>query len=111
MPPPWTGALSGPAVEVNPADVARYLGLSTPGFQRRLLADRFTRDHRSKLLRLATVLERAQRVLGGRARAVTWVTSNNRALGFSPPLALMGTRPGAARLLELLLRIETGRFA
>jgi len=98
-------------VRISPTELARFLRLSAPAFDRCVAHNRFTRDHRSKLLRLSTVLDRAQRVLGDRASATNWVTSANRALSFSVPLALIETRSGTERVFGVLLRIEDGRFA
>lgn len=98
-------------LRLPPAELARFLRLSAPAFDRALHGDRFTRDHRSRLLRLVLVLDRAQRVLGDRTRATDWLKASNRALGFSAPLALVDTKAGTERVYGVLSRIEDGRFA
>jgi len=98
-------------MRLAPPDIARFLRLSAPAFDRCMQQERFTRDQRSQLLRLATVLDRAQRVLGDRARALHWLTSANRALSFSSPLGLLDTRAGTERVYRVLLKLESGRFA
>lgn len=95
-----------PAVEM-----ARFLQLSAPALQRCIEKDGFSREHRSRLHRLATAMDRVQRVLGDRERAIAWMRSSNRALNFSTPLALMQTKSGSAQVYGVLLRIEQGRFA
>lgn len=96
---------------IEPSEIARFLQLTAPAFDRCLRQDRFTRDQRAKLLRLSAVLDRAQRVLGDRARAIGWLTSANRALGFSAPLGLIESRSGTQRVYGVLQRIEQGHFA
>jgi len=107
----WSAAALVGEVRLSPAELARFLQLSAPAFDRCLQQNRFTRGHRSLLRRLATVLDRAQRVLGDHARATQWMTSANRALNFSAPLALIETTSGTERVYGLLLKIEEGRFA
>lgn len=107
----WSATALVRDVQLSPTELARFLRLSAPAYQRCVAKDGFTRDHRSKLLRLATVLDRAQRVLGDRTHATYWVTNANRALNFSVPLALIETKSGTDRVYGVLLRIEDGHFA
>jgi uncharacterized protein (DUF2384 family) len=56
-------------------------------------------------------LDRAERVLGDRARANHWMISANRALNFSAPLTLLESKSSIERVYGVLLRIENGSFA
>ena len=96
---------------IEPAEIARFLRLGAPAFRRCFERDQFTRGQRSKLVRLGAVLDRAERVLGGRARAIHWLINANRALGFTAPLVLLESRSGMERVQVVLLRIENGYFA
>ena len=99
------------ATELSGTQLARLLGLSAPAYERLRLKDNFSNSQRTKLARVVNVVERAQRVLGGRARAQQWLLHSNRALRFSTPLALLETREGTQRVYGVLTRIEAGTFA
>lgn len=107
----WSAAAFIRESHIEPADVARFLRLEAPAFHRCMTRDQFTRDHRSKLARVMTVLNRAERVLGGRAQAIRWLIGSNRALNFSSPLVLLESKSGLERVHGVLLRIEIGGFA
>ena len=107
----WSAAILIRESRIEPAEIARFLRLSAPAFHRCLERDRFTRNQRSKLVRLATILARAERILGSRAHAIRWLISANRALGFSAPIGLLETKLGLERVHHTLLRIESGFFA
>ncbi len=105
------GAIAIEATQLSSSELARVLNLSEPAYLRRKAKDRFSRADRSQLVRIGLVLERAQRVLGARARGMEWLKSPNRALFFSAPLALLGSKEGAQRVFALLARMEEGAFA
>lgn len=107
----WTASALVRETRIEPAELARFLRLTAPVFARNMVGERFTRAHLSKLTRLVTILDRAERVLGDRARAVLWVRSSNRVFGFSTPLDLLETRSGVDRVCGVLSRIENGQFA
>lgn len=107
----WTASALVRETRIEPAELARFLRLTAPVFARNMDRERFTRAQHSKLTRLVTVLDRAERILGDRARAVYWVKSANRAFGFSTPLDLLDTKSGVDRVCGVLSRIESGQFA
>lgn len=107
----WSAAAFIRDCSIEPAEVARFLRLEAPTFHRCMTKDQFSRDHRSKLARLMTILNRAERVLGGRSQAIRWLIGTNRALNFSSPLTLLESRSGLERVHGVLLRIEVGGFA
>jgi putative toxin-antitoxin system antitoxin component (TIGR02293 family) len=97
--------------ELSQPQLARLLGLSVAAYERRRLKGDFSHRQRTKLARVVNVVERAQRVLGGRARAQQWLIHPNRALRFSTPLGLLETTEGTQRVFGILMRIEAGAFA
>ena len=99
------------ATQLSGAQLAQLLGLSAPSYERRRSTDNFSTTQRNKLSRIANVVERAHRVLGGGVRAQQWLTHPNRALRFSTPLALLTTREGMQRVDGILMRMEAGAFA
>lgn len=104
-------AIAIEATQLSSSELARALNLSEPAYLRRKAKDRFSRADRSQLVRIGLVLERAQRVLGARARGMEWLKSPNRALFFSAPLALLGSKEGGQRVYAVLARMEEGTFA
>ena len=107
----WSASALVRETRLEPAELARYLRVTSLAFDRCLDRDRFSRDQRSKLIRLTAVLDRAERVLGDRARANHWLISANRALNFSAPLTLLESKSSIERVYGVLLRIESGSFA
>ena len=99
------------ATQLSAVQLAQLLGLSAPSYERRRSTDNFSTTQRNKLARIANVVERAHRVLGGGIRAQQWLTHPNRALRFSTPLALLETREGMQRVDGILMRMEAGAFA
>lgn len=85
------------------------LAIGPPG-QRSCNAD-FSRSETSHLMRIAGVLDQAQRLFGDRNRGVLWMKHQNRVLGFKTPLEQLETRAGTRRVLALLHRLEGGEFA
>lgn len=65
-------------------------------------------DESDRVMRVARVFARAQRVLGDRDRAAAWLRRANRALGDALPLDLLDTDIGAADVEDVLVRIEHG---
>jgi putative toxin-antitoxin system antitoxin component (TIGR02293 family) len=99
------------ATQLSSSELARALNLSEPAYLRRKAKDSFSRADKSQLVRIGLVLERAQRVLGAKARGMEWLKSPNRALYFSAPLALLDSKEGAQRVFAVLARMEGGTFA
>jgi len=99
------------ATQLTFAELAGSLGLSEGALERRKCNGGFSRAERIKLVRIAHVLERAQRVLGDRVRGLEWLRQPNRALYFRAPLSLLGSKADTQRVFAALARIEDGGFA
>ena len=96
-----------PAVLVELAD---SLGMSPGGHGRRSRDGSFSRTEVARLLRIAQVLNVAQRLFGSRVRGLQWLTHRNRALRFDTPLSQLETAAGTKRVNALLDRIDGGAF-
>jgi putative toxin-antitoxin system antitoxin component (TIGR02293 family) len=99
------------ATSLQLAELASSLGIAVGLHGRRNCNADFSRSETTHLLRIADVLHQAQRLFGDRDRGVQWMQNQNRALGFKTPLAQLETNKGTRRVLELLRRMENGRFA
>jgi putative toxin-antitoxin system antitoxin component (TIGR02293 family) len=77
---------------------------------RRRLAERkpLTQLQSDRLFRIAQIVARATEVLGDRARAVRWMSEENRALAGARPLELLDTEIGEAQVRDVLGRIDYG---
>ena len=77
---------------------------------RRKLTERkpLTQLQSDRLFRIAQIVARATEVLGHRARAVRWMTEENRALAGARPLDLLDTEIGEAQVRDVLGRIDYG---
>jgi uncharacterized protein (DUF2384 family) len=52
------------------------------------------------------ILDLAERVLGGRDRALRWLAEKQPGLGNRTPAELLRTRPGAEQVRQYLLRLD-----
>ena len=68
-------------------------------------------DESDRLARLARLLVRAEDVLGDEDKAITWLTTPNRALGGEPPVQLLDSDLGAVSVDQVLGRLEHGVFS
>jgi len=109
----WTASVSAMinATQLSRAELSLSLGISESALEQRRLNGKFYRSEHAKVVRIALVLERAQRVFSDRAQGLTWLKHPNRVLFYSAPLDLLGSKAGLQRVLAALSRIEDGSFA
>lgn len=91
--------------------VVRTLGMSERTFARRKAGSVLTVEESDRLMRLFRLLDRAELVIGDRARAQRWLNTANRGLDGRDPLSMASTETGAAMVFDLLGRIEHGVFS
>ena len=70
----------------------------------------FKPDESERILRVASVFQRAIEVLGALDKARRWFSNPKRALGGKTPMEFCDTEPGANEVVNLLGRIEHGVF-
>ncbi len=92
-------------------ELADSLGMIVGNHGRRNFDGSFSRAETARLLRVAQVLEVAQRLFGDRSRGLQWLKHENRALSFATPLSELETSVGTRRVIALLRRIDGGAFA
>ena len=73
------------------AELSESLGMIVGAHGRRSPDGNFSRAETMRLLRIAGVLDLAQKVLGDRHRGLRWLTHPNSALRFHTPLARLET--------------------
>jgi putative toxin-antitoxin system antitoxin component (TIGR02293 family) len=92
--------------------IASTLAIPERTLARRKAAGRFAPDESERLLRVATMFEKAVELFEGDVTgAVTWLTSPKRALGGRTPLAYSRTELAAREVENLIGRLEHGVFS
>jgi len=94
---------------ISSGEFAAVLGIPTRTLARR--TDRFKPDESERLLRVGSVLKRAQNVLENKDSVRRWMTQPKRALGGLTPLVCCDSEVGAREVEALLGRIEHGVFS
>jgi putative toxin-antitoxin system antitoxin component (TIGR02293 family) len=97
---------------LSQARLARLTAIPVTTLKRRAAEGRFNPHEGDRLLRLATVLERAIELCeGDREQARCWLSTPARALAGAIPLAQLETETGAREVLDLIGRLQHGVFA
>ncbi len=94
---------------VNTEELAQVVAISNRTLARR--TERFTPEESERLLRVASVVEKAKDVLENLPSARRWMTQPKRALGGLTPLRSCDTEVGAREVEALLVRLEHGVFS
>ncbi|MEO8408999.1 MAG: antitoxin Xre-like helix-turn-helix domain-containing protein [Propionivibrio sp.] len=98
-------------LRVTQSELAAALGIPERTLARRKKEGRLNSEESAKLVRLARVVERAEKVFDGLDAALSWLKSPNAALSGAVPLTLMDTDIGAESVLDTIGRVEHGVFA
>jgi putative toxin-antitoxin system antitoxin component (TIGR02293 family) len=94
-----------------PAEIAGAIGIPERTLARRKAAGRLSPGESERLLRLASLFEKAVQLFEGDVSgAVRWLTSPKRTLGDRTPLAYSRTEVGAREVETLIGRMEYGVF-
>jgi putative toxin-antitoxin system antitoxin component (TIGR02293 family) len=101
-------AISG----VSVLEIASIIGIPGRTLARRKNAGKLAPDESERLLRLASVFEKALDLFEGNVgAAVTWLTKPQKALGNRSPFAYSRTELGAREVENLIGRLEHGVFS
>ena len=92
------------------ADLSESLGMIVGVHGRRSPDGSFSKAETMRLLRIARVLDLAQKVLGDRHRGLQWLQHPNSALRFQTPLSQLETGLGNKQVVALLHRIDAGKL-
>ena len=95
-----------------PADMlASAVNIAGRTLTRRKKEGRFKPDESERVLRIASLFDRALQVLHRHRRVQLWFKSPQKGLGGKTPLEYADTEPGAREVEDLLGRIEHGVFS
>ena len=86
----------------------RFIEANERTAQRRKEQGVLSPEESDRIARIARVTQRAIEAYGNRAQAREWLIRPNRVLQGFPPLGLLATDAGAARVTDELGRIEYG---
>lgn len=93
---------------VKPETLATTLVLPERSLARRKQSRKLSGEESDRLCRVARVYAHAVSVFGDQAKATTWMSRPNRALGDRAPMGQCDTDLGVVEVDELLGRIEYG---
>ncbi|HET8897424.1 MAG TPA: antitoxin Xre/MbcA/ParS toxin-binding domain-containing protein [Rhodanobacteraceae bacterium] len=93
------------------SEVAKLAGIPARTYQRRKEHQQpLTASESDATLRIARIVQAADRVFGDASRAIRWMTSRHALLGESP-IRLLGSDAGAQAVQDELTRIQWGDYA
>jgi putative toxin-antitoxin system antitoxin component (TIGR02293 family) len=93
-------------------EIAAVAAIAERTLARRRTAGRLRPDESERLLRLATIVEKAVELFEGDVgAAMSWLKSPRRVLGDQTPLAASRTEVGAREVENLIGRLEHGVFS
>lgn len=94
------------------AEIASTVGIPDRTLARRKAAGRFASHESERLLRIATIFEKALDLFEGDVTdAVKWLSTPQRIFANRTPLAYSHTEPGAREVENLIGRLEHGVFS
>ena len=98
-------------LEVSADTLASTVNIASRTLARRKKEGRFQPDESERVLRIASLFDRALQVLHNQNRVKLWFKSPQKGLGGKTPLEYADTEPGAREVEDLLGRIEHGVFS
>jgi putative toxin-antitoxin system antitoxin component (TIGR02293 family) len=101
----------GTNISATNAELALMLGISVRALAGRRRKGILTTHESERILRVARVVGRAEKVFGDLAKGLEWLKSPNGSLGGVSPISLLDTYTGADWVMDTLGRVEHGVFA
>ena len=98
-------------LEVSADTLASTVNIASRTLARRKKEGRFQPDESERVLRIASLFDRALQVLHNQNRVKLWFKSPQKGLGGKTPLEYADTEPGAREVEDLLGRLEHGVFS
>lgn len=98
-------------LEVSAEILASTVNIASRTLARRKKEGRFQPDESERVLRIASLFDRALQVLHDQSRVKLWLKSPQKGLGGKTPLEYADTEPGVREVEDLLGRLEHGVFS
>jgi putative toxin-antitoxin system antitoxin component (TIGR02293 family) len=98
-------------LDISAETLAATVNIATRTLARRKKEGRFHSDESERILRIASLFDRALQVLHSHNRVQVWFKSSQKGLGGQTPLEYADTEPGAREVEDLLGRLEHGVFS
>jgi putative toxin-antitoxin system antitoxin component (TIGR02293 family) len=98
-------------LDISADTLASTVNIATRTLARRKKEGRFHSDESERVLRIASLFDRALQVLHSQSRVQLWFKSPQKGLGGKTPLEYADTEPGAREVEDLLGRLEYGVFS
>ncbi len=98
-------------LNISADKLAAAVNIASRTLARRKKEGRFHPDESERVLRIASLFDRALQVLHSHIRVQIWFKSPQKGLGGKTPLEYADTEPGAREVEDLLGRLEHGVFS
>jgi putative toxin-antitoxin system antitoxin component (TIGR02293 family) len=98
-------------LDVSTDTLASTVNIASRTLARRKKEGRFHSDESERVLRIASLFDRALQVFHSQDRVQLWFKSPQKSLGGKTPLGYADTEPGAREVEDLLGRLEHGVFS
>ena len=98
-------------LDVSADTLASTVNIANRTLARRKKEGRFQPDESERVLRIASLFDRALQVLHNQNSVQLWFKSPQKGLGGKTPLEYADTEPGAREVEDLLGRLEHGVFS
>ena len=98
-------------LDISAGTLASTVNIANRTLARRKKEGRFQPDESERVLRIASLFDRALQVLHKQSRVQLWFKSPQKGLGGKTPLEYADTEPGAREVEDLLGRLEHGVFS
>jgi putative toxin-antitoxin system antitoxin component (TIGR02293 family) len=98
-------------LDISADALASTVNIASRTLARRKKEGRFQPDESERVLRIASLFDRALQVLHNQNRVKLWFKSPQKGLGGKTPLEYADTEPGAREVEDLLGRLEHGVFS
>ena len=98
-------------LDVSVNTLSSTLNIASRTLARRKKEGRFQPDESERVLRIASLFDRALQVLHNQSTVQLWFKAPQKALGGKTPLEFADTEPGAREVEDLLGRLEHGVYS
>jgi putative toxin-antitoxin system antitoxin component (TIGR02293 family) len=98
-------------LDISADTLASTVNIAIRTLARRKKEGRFHSDESERVLRIASLFDRALQILHSQSSVRLWFKSPQKGLGGKTPLEYADTEPGAREVEDLLGRLEHGVFS
>ncbi len=98
-------------LRISKTEIIKLMDMSTSTFQRRLSSQKLSPTESEHLIQIYKLITKGLQVFGDKEQLLTWIKSENQALGGVAPLDLMQSQLGIYEVEQQLGRLAYGIYA